>query len=288
MSLSRSLLFVPATNVRAVEKCTTLDCDGIILDLEDSVAADAKEAARQKVAALLQSGHIIFRKSLIRVNAVDSGEVFKDIKMIGRCSPVAIVIPKVQSAQDVMQIERALENMAEAKNTKLWVMIETARGVMNLAEICGSSPRLEGIILGPNDLLKDLGGRVTPNQDALITSYGLAIIAARAYGLKCIDGVYKYFKDTDGLTRNCQQGRDLGFDGKSLIHPGQIAITNAQYGPNADDITHAKALIAAFEAAQARGEGLAVLDDEMIENLHVEQARAMLRVASQISDKDNT
>ena len=282
MTPTRSLLFVPALNARAVEKSKGLDCDGVILDLEDSITPARKAEARDAAIIALADGGFAAPLQMVRVNDVEAEYFASDVSALAKAGVNAIVVPKINTAADVQAVVHILDAEPAAKYTRIWVMIETALGVMNLREICTESPRVVGMIVGPNDLLKDMKARETTGQDALLTSYGLCLLAARAYGLICIDGVYKKFADTAGFVANCTQGRALGFDGKSLIHPVQIGPANATFGPSAEEITYAKRQIEAYEAAEAKGTGVATLDGELVEKLHADDARALLKTAAAI------
>lgn len=282
---TRSLLFVPASNARAVEKSKSLDCDGIILDLEDSISPDRKGEARDAAIAALAAGGFTPPLKMVRVNSVDTTFFDDDVIALAKAGAGAIVVPKIDRAADLQAVVMLLDAEAAAKDTQIWIMIETAMGVMNLAEICAVSTRLKGIIVGPNDLLKDLKAVETAGQEALLTSYGLCLLAARAYGLTCIDGVYKQFKDAAGYEKNCAHGRVMGFDGKSLIHPTQIAAANVAFGPNAAEIDLAKRQIEAFEAAKMQGQGVAVVDGALVEGLHVDTARELLKMADAVAKR---
>ncbi len=282
----RSLLFVPALNARAVEKSKSLTCDGIILDLEDSIAPERKAEARDAAIAAIAQGGFTAHLQMVRVNSVESDFFTDDVKMLAQAGVRAIVVPKVDTAADLQAAVTLLEAEVAATDTQIWIMIESALGVMNLAEICTVSKRLKGIIVGPNDLLKDLKALESTGQDALLTSYGLCLLAARAYGLVCIDGVYKHFKDMTGFAKNCAMGRIMGFDGKSLIHPAQIADTNAAFGPSEAEIDLAKRQVQAFEIAVAEGKGVAVVDGALVEGLHVDTAHRLLRMADAIAKKE--
>jgi citrate lyase beta subunit len=288
MILTRSLLFVPALNARAVGKSKDLVCDGVILDLEDSIGPDRKAEARVAAIGALAKGGFAAHLHMVRVNSVDTEYFISDVSALAQEGVAAIVVPKVDSAADLQAAVALLDAEPAAKDTQIWIMIETALGVMNLREICAVSKRLKGIIVGPNDLLKDLKAVESPGQEALLASYGLCLLAARAYGLICIDGVYKQFKDAAGFAENCTMGRVLGFDGKSLIHPAQIAPANAAFGPSAADIDLAKRQLQAFEAAVAQGKGVAVVDGALVEGLHVETARGLLKMAEVIASKEGS
>lgn len=286
MTPTRSLLFVPALNARAVEKSRGLACDGIILDLEDSIAPERKAEARGAAITALAEGGFAAPLQMVRVNSVDTDYFTGDVRALAQAGVGAIVVPKVDRAADLQAAMALLEAEPAAENTQIWIMIETALGVMNLAEICAVSKRLKGIIVGPNDLLKDLKAVESPEQEALLTSYGLCLLAARAYGVLCIDGVYKQFTDAAGFAENCAMGRILGFDGKSVIHPAQIAAANAAFGPSAADIDLAKRQVQAFEVAKSQGQGVAVVDGALVEGLHVDMARSLLKMADAIANRE--
>lgn len=288
MTPSRSFLFVPVLNVRAVEKSKGLACDGIILDLEDAIAPDRKAEARKAAIDAVVQGDFTAALQMVRVNSVDTQYFIPDISALAQAGVAAIVVPKVNCAADLAVAVALLDGEPAAKDTQLWIMIETALGVMNLREICAVSKRLKGIIVGPNDLLKDLKAVESKGQEALLTGYGLCLLAARAYGLICIDGVYKQFTDAAGFVENCAMGRILGFDGKSLIHPAQIAPANAAFGPNEADIDLAKRQVQAFELAVAQGKGVAVVDGALVEGLHVETARDLLKMAKAIANREGS
>lgn len=281
----RSLLFVPVLNERALEKSKGLQCDGVMLDLEDSIQADRKDEARDTAIDALRVGGFASPLRMVRVNSVATEFFQSDVSALAKCNLDAIVVPKVETAADVHLAAGLLDAEFCAKDTLIWIMIESALGVMNLREICAASPRLAGMIMGPNDLLKNLRAKETKDQQAVLTSYGLCLLAARANGLICIDGVYKQFTDAKGYAANCAQGRILGFDGKSLIHPAQIDQANAAFGPSADDIAMAKRQIEAFGAATVMGKGVAVVDGELVEALHVDTAHGILKMATEIAKR---
>lgn len=282
----RSLLFVPAINQRALEKPRTLPCDGLILDLEDLIPPARKDEARLIVAEELDRGDFVAGLQMARVNAVTADYFEDDIKALAKAGAQAVLVPKVECAKDILSTAAILDSEAAAANMQIWFMIESALGVMNLREICTASSRLAGMIIGPNDLLKNLKASASVGQEAVLTSYGLCLIAARAYGLVCIDGIYKEFKDADGFQKNCAQGKLLGFDGKSLIHPAQIAQANASFGPTEAEIDLAKRQIEVFEQAEVQGLGVATLDGVLVEGLHVDTARKLLEMADAIAKQE--
>jgi citrate lyase beta subunit len=279
----RSVLYMPGSNARALEKARTLAADALILDLEDAVAPAEKPRARELVAEAVGSGGYGLRKLLVRINGLDTEWGIHDLRRALAAGPDAILVPKVETAA---QVERIAELMAEhgaPERARIWAMMETPRAVLNAGAVAAAHPRLEGFVLGTNDLAKDLNAAQTPDRLPLVTGLGLCLLAARAEGLVCVDGVYNAFKDDDGLRAACVQGRDMGFDGKSLIHPAQISVANEVFAPSAADIDEARRQVAAFEAAEERGEGVAVLDGRIVENLHVAAARRLLARAEAIA-----
>ncbi len=272
----RSVLYIPASKDRAIEKVQKLNTDGIIFDLEDAVAPDEKVAARAMLAEVLRGTDFGHRARLVRINPLDSiwgrddAAAFRDI-------PVeAILIPKVNTVADVDAVAEL------TPNTPLWAMMETPLGVLNAAAIA-AHPLIQGFVLGTNDLAKELGCRYRPEREPLMTSLQLCLLAARAHGLICLDGVYNFFRNEDGLRFECEQGRDMGFDGKTLIHPKQLGITNTSFSPSRAEIDLARRNIAAFEEAEQAGLGIAVVDGKIVENLHIVTARDTLAKAELIA-----
>lgn len=278
----RSVLYLPGSNARALEKAQSLPVDAIIFDLEDAVSPDQKVNARAALAEKLTQGDFGQRYRIVRINGLETEWGDSDLAQFAAVGPDAILIPKVESRDALNDIAALLDQVPAAKNTKLWAMMETPKGILNAAEIA-KSDRLEGFVMGTNDLAKDLGSRT---RDAMITSLQHCLLAARAEGLVCIDGVFNAFKDDDGLRAEAEQGRDFGFDGKSLIHPAQLAISNAVFGPSEDEVDTARRQIEAFQTAQADGKGVAVVDGKIVENLHVETARSLLAKASAIAEME--
>jgi (3S)-malyl-CoA thioesterase len=283
----RSLLYIPGSKTRALEKAQTLPTDGIIFDLEDAVSVDMKAEARGHVAEILRSGDFGNRALMVRINGFETAWALDDLSTIMDCGPEAILLPKVNSGADVQKLATILDNHPKCADTGIWAMMETPIGMLNAADIAGASPRLKGMVLGSNDLVKDLGALHTPDREPLITAMGLALLAAKAYGLICIDGVYNAFRDLDGLRHACTQGRMLGFDGKSLLHPDQLAIANEVFRPSDADIDLAQRQMEAFEAAESEGKGIAVLDGQIVEALHVVTARALLAKAKAIAQMES-
>lgn len=279
----RSVLYMPGSKSRALEKARTLAADALILDLEDAVAPAEKPAARDLVGAAVEGGGYGRRKLIVRINGLETEWGAADLERAAKAGPDAILLPKVESAADIARVADALVAHGAPEKTRIWAMMETPRGVLNAAAIAGAHERLEGFVLGTNDLVKDLGAAHTPDRLPLVASLGLCLLAARAEGLVCVDGVYNAFKDDEGLRASCVQGREMGFDGKTLIHPAQLAVTNEVFAPTDDDIALAKTQVEAFEEAEARGEGVAVVDGKIVENLHVVTARRLLARAEAIA-----
>jgi (3S)-malyl-CoA thioesterase len=275
----RSVLYIPGSNQRALDKARGLAADAIIFDLEDAVAPDAKDAARVTLREELDMGGYGNRTKLVRINGFDTPWGNADIQAFRNAGIDGLLLPKVNSAYD---IETLADMMSDVP---IWAMMETASGVLNAREIA-AHPRLAGIVMGTNDLVKELGARPGPDRAEIMTALQISVIAARADGVPIVDGVYNAFKDDEGLRRECEQGRDLGFDGKTLIHPAQLAIANEVFAPSAADLELAERQIAAFEEAEAEGKGVAVVDGKIVENLHVVTARALIAKASAISSLD--
>ncbi|MEM9975571.1 MAG: CoA ester lyase [Pseudomonadota bacterium] len=278
----RSVLYIPGGRERALEKAKGLPVDAIIFDLEDAVAPDEKPAARAVLAETLAGGGYGARAGLVRINGFDTAWGSDDLDVIAEARPEAILMPKVGSAAAVEQLARRLDARPETANTQIWAMMETPEGILNAAEVA-RAPRMGGFVMGTNDLAKDLGCRFRADRLPLQTSLQTCVLAARAAGIVCVDGVYNAFKDDEGLRAECEQGRDLGMDGKTLIHPAQIAIANTVFRPSEADVDLARRQIDAFEAAVANGEGVAVVDGKIVENLHVDTARATLAKAEAIA-----
>ena len=269
----RSMLYIPGSRPRALDKARGLACDAIIFDLEDAVSPDEKEDARKTLATALAEGGYGQRTKLVRVNGLDTVWGRDDIAAFAEADIDGLLIPKVNGAADLDAISDSAPDQA------LWAMVETARGVMNAQQIA-DHPAMAGFVMGTNDLAKELGSRT---RAAMLTSLQWSLLAARAAGIACIDGVYNAFKDEEGLRAECLEGRDLGFDGKTLIHPAQLAIANELFAPSEDEIELAKRQIAALEDAEAAGQGVAVVDGRIVENLHVVTARSILAKAEAIA-----
>ena len=279
----RSVLYMPGANERALEKAKGLDADALILDLEDAVAPDAKAEARDRVCAAASSGDYGAKEVTIRVNGLDTEWHADDIAAAAEAGPAAVVVPKVGSIDDVRAIEAGLEAGGAPDHTKIWAMVETPAAMLHAEEIAASSERLTVLVMGTNDLAKELHAEHVAGRQPLLTGLGLCLLAARATGKVILDGVYNDVKDAEGFEAECVQGRQLGFDGKTLIHPGQIEPCNRVWAPSADAVEDARALIATFEEAIAAGKGVVTHNGRMIENLHVDNARRILAVADAIA-----
>jgi citrate lyase beta subunit len=279
----RSVLYMPGSRPRALEKARSLPADALILDLEDAVAPSEKPRARELVAEAVAAGGYGGRKLLVRVNALDTEWGPADVARAAAAGPDAILLPKAERADDIRRLAALIDEGGAPASTRIWAMMETPRGILNAGAIAAAHPRLEGFVLGTNDLVKDLGATHTADRVPLVASLGLCLLAARAEGLVCVDGVYNAFQDEDGLRAACLQGREMGFDGKTLIHPDQIAVANAVFAPSPEDLALAREQVAAFEAAEARGEGVAVVNGRIVENLHVVSARRLIARAEAIT-----
>lgn len=271
----RSVLYMPASNARALEKARSIPCDGLILDLEDAVAPDAKPAAREAACAAAASGGYGAREVTIRVNGADTEWHADDLKAACEAGPDAVVVPKVSSADAVLQLVEAMAGLDAPEHTKLWAMVETPAAMLHAEEIAAVSDRLTVLVMGTNDLVKELYAEHVPGRQPVLPGLGLALLAARATGKAILDGVFNDVKDTDGFLAECRQGRELGFDGKTLIHPGQVAGANEAFAPSPRAVEEARGVLAAW---QAGGSGVVTYNGRMIENLHVESARRTLSI----------
>ncbi len=280
----RSVLYMPGANERALEKATGLAADALILDLEDAVAPDAKAEARDRVCAAATSGNYGAREVTIRVNGIGTPWHDDDLRAVAAAGPAAVVVPKVDSADAVHAIEKALEAGGAPEHTHIWGMLETPVAMLHAAEICAASERLSVLVMGTNDLAKELQAAHVPGRQPLLSGLGLCLLAARATGKVILDGVYNDIKDPEGFEAECTQGRDMGFDGKTLIHPSQLEPCNRVFAPAPDDVERSQRIIEAFEAAEAEGRGVVTVDGRMIENLHVDQARRTLALAAAIDE----
>jgi citrate lyase subunit beta/citryl-CoA lyase len=278
----RSLLYMPGSNPRALEKARSLPADGLIFDLEDAVAREAKESARAIVTAALAAGGYSDRELVLRVNAMDTPWGHADLAAAATMPIDAVLLPKVESPDRVALTVSLLDAFGAPERLAVWCMLETPRGILYAREIAAASPRLAALVLGASDLTKDLHALPTRDRLPLITSFSLAILAARAHGLAVLDGVHLDLADDEGFAAACWQGREIGFDGKTLIHPKQIAAANAAFAPTPEEVEWSRRIIAAHSEAAAAGKGVVLIDGRLVENLHVEDARRLLALAGEI------
>lgn len=279
----RSVLYMPGSNPRALEKGRGLAADGLILDLEDAVAPDAKAAARATIRDALAAGGYGRRELVVRANALASPWGYDDLVMAATSGADAVLLPKVESADTVRQACSVLRASGAPDSLSIWCMMETPLGMLRAAEIAGASPRLGALVMGTSDLAKDLHAAHTRDRLPMITSLGLCLLAARAHGLAILDGVHLDLDDEEGFAHACRQGRELGFDGKTLIHPKTIAACNTAFAPSADEVVQARRIIDAHAAALAEGKGVVVVDGRLVENLHVESARRLVALADAVA-----
>jgi citrate lyase subunit beta/citryl-CoA lyase len=280
----RSVLYMPGANTRALEKARTLAADALIFDLEDAVAPDAKEAARANVLAAARSKVYGRREIAIRCNGLATPWGKADAAAIATSGADAILVPKVESAADVAQVVALLDAAGAPASMAVWAMMETPKGILRAEEIAGSHPRLALFVMGTNDLVKDMRARHTPMRLPMVAALGIGMLAARAYGLTILDGVYNDIQDSEGFRAVCRQGLEMGFDGKTLIHPSQVEPCNEVFAPSSAELESAAKIVAAFRAAEAEGKGVVTVDGRMIENLHVEQAERALSLAAAIRE----
>lgn len=279
----RSVLYLPGSNPRALEKARTLPADALVLDLEDAVAPSAKDEARRLVLATLAAGGFGHRERVVRVNGLATAWGAADLEAAARSGADAVLLPKVEGAADVSAAERALDAAGAPRDLALWCMIETPRGVLASAEVAAASPRLAALVVGTSDLVKDLRARHTPGRSEVLASLSLVLLAARAHGLAALDGVHLDLGDDAGFEAACRQGRDLGFDGKTLIHPKTLEAANRTFGPSEEEVAGARRTIAAHEEARAAGKGVVVVDGRLVEALHVAEARRVVALAEAVA-----
>lgn len=277
------MLFMPASNARALEKARTLPSDGVIFDLEDAVAPDAKADARKQAAAALKDSAYGRRLRVLRINGLDTGWWRDDLAVASAAKPDAILIPKVDSPDILERVEEEMAWLGGFDSVALWSMIETPKAFLRLEALAEATDRQTTWVIGTNDLVKDLRARHTKDRMPVMMALSNALLVARAYGLDILDGVYGNFRDSEGFEAECQQAKSMGFDGKTLIHPAQIDPANAVFAPSDEDIAYARRMIEAFDAAKAAGKGVAVLDGRMIEELHVHTARQQVAMAEAIA-----
>jgi citrate lyase subunit beta / citryl-CoA lyase len=272
----RSVLYMPSSNERALEKAKTIACDALILDLEDAVAPEAKPAARDAACAAAAGGEYGLREVTIRVNGADTAWHADDLRAACAAGPDAIVVPKVNSADAVRSLVDAMSSYGAPERTRLWAMVETPVAMLHAEEIAAASERLTVLVMGTNDLAKELYAEHVPGRQPLLAGLGLALLAARATGKAILDGVFNDVQDADGFLAECRQGRELGFDGKTLIHPGQVAGANEAFAPSEQAVDDARGILQAW--ADGAGSGVVTYRGRMVENLHVDTARRTLAI----------
>ena len=279
----RSVLYMPSANARALEKAKALPADAIIFDLEDAVAPDAKETAREAACAAVTSGEYGGRELTIRVNGLDTQWHADDIKAAAKAGPDGIVVPKVNSADEVRQLVASLEAAGAPEKTKLWAMVETPAAFLSALDIATASDRLAVLVMGTNDLAKELNAEHVPGRQPLLTGLGLALLAARAAGKVILDGVYNDVKNAEGFLAETVQGKQMGFDGKTLIHPSQVEPCNDVFAPSEQEVADAAEVIQVWEETLREGKGVATVNGRMIENLHVDNARRVIDISNAIT-----
>ncbi|MFP6836556.1 MAG: CoA ester lyase [Pseudomonadales bacterium] len=281
----RSVLYMPGANVRALEKARALDCDSVIFDLEDAVAVDAKQSARRRVVEAVEQGGYGHREVVVRVNGLNTAWGAEDVDAFAGLGVDALLFPKVESPGQVSDIVAAVD-AAGGGDVPLWLMIETPLGVLDVRAVAMSSSRVHCLVMGTSDLVKELRSRHTESRSNLDYALQHCVMVARSTGLDILDGVHLDFRNLDSFRLACEQGRDIGFDGKTLIHPSQIDIANQAYGYGADEAEHARAVIGVWRDAQAQAKGVAVLDGQLIENLHVAEAERVLAFSEWLTGRD--
>jgi len=283
----RSVLYMPGSNARALDKARTLPADGVILDLEDSVAPDAKEAARQQVVDAVKTGGFSSREVFIRINGVDTPWHADDLSAAAHAAPDVILVPKISSPDTLELIGRRMLDMGTDHKTRVWAMIETPLAIFNILSIAAaardSETRLAGFVIGTNDLAKDTRARLVPGRAPMLAWLSMCVAAARIHGIDILDGVYNDLGNTDGFAKECVQGVELGFDGKTLIHPSQIEPCNTAFSPSPADVEQARKMIAAFDLPENKGKGVVSIEGRMVERLHADMARRTVAIAEAIS-----
>lgn len=282
----RSVLYMPGSNARALEKAKTLPVDGIILDLEDAVAPDAKEKARAQVMQVVRAGGFGHREVVIRLNALDTPWFAHDFEAAIAARPDAILVPKISTAEQIEMIGTRLLDTHADHHVRLWAMIETPAAIFNIRELAAeaqdSESRLAGFVIGTNDLAKETRARIVPGRVPMLPWLSACVLAAHAYGIDVLDGVYNDIADTAGFAAECAQGRDMGFDGKTLIHPSQVEPCNTAFSPSAEESAQARKIIAAFDRPENHGKGVVQIDGRMVERMHADIARRTVAIAEAI------
>jgi citrate lyase subunit beta / citryl-CoA lyase len=283
----RSVLYMPGSNARAIEKARTLPADTVILDLEDSVAPDAKAAARKQVLDAVTAGGFGAREVIVRINGLDTQWWLEDLDAVAKSKPDAVLVPKVSSPRNLEDVAERLVDISADHKIRVWAMMETPLAMLNAAAIAGAAKdvetRLAGFVMGTNDLAKDTRAKITPGRAAMLPWLMNCVAAARAFGIDILDGVYNDLGNAEGFAQECAQARDMGFDGKTLIHPNQIEPCNAAFSPAAEEVAQAKKIIAAFDLPENKGKGVIQLEGRMVERLHADMARRTVAIADAIA-----
>lgn len=282
----RSVLYMPGSNARAIEKARALPADAVILDLEDSVAPEAKAAARQQVMDAVAAGSFGTREVIVRINGLDTQWWLDDLNAAAKAKPDAVLVPKVSSPGNLEDIAERLVDISADQKIRVWAMMETPLAMLNARDIAAAArdveTRLTAFVMGTNDLAKETRAKITPGRAAMLPWLMTCVAAARAFALDIIDGVYNDLADAEGFARECSEARDMGFDGKTLIHPNQIGPCNAAFSPSAEEVAQAKKIIAAFELPENRDKGVVQLEGRMVERLHADMARRTVAIAQAI------
>jgi citrate lyase subunit beta/citryl-CoA lyase len=283
----RSVLYMPGSNARAIEKARTLPADAIILDLEDSVAPDAKAAARKQVLDAVTAGGFGAREVIVRINGLDTEWWLPDLDAVAKAKPDAVLVPKISIPRNLEDVAERLVDISADHKIRVWAMMETPLAMLNAAAIAATAKdvetRLAGFVMGTNDLAKDTRAKIMPGRAAMLPWLMTCVAAARAFGIDILDGVYNDLGDPEGFARECAQARDMGFDGKTLIHPNQIEPCNAAFSPGTDEVAQAEKIIAAFDLPENKGKGVIQLEGRMVERLHADMARRTVAIADAIT-----
>ena len=285
----RSVLYMPGSNTRAIEKARTLAVDAIILDLEDSVAPEGKASARKQVSDAVIAGGFGSRELIVRINGLDTAWWLEDLDVVAKAKPDAVLIPKVSIPSQLEDVAERLVDISADHRIRVWAMMETPLAMLNAREIAAAAKdaetRLAAFVMGTNDLAKETRAKLTSGRAAMLPWLMNCVAAARAYGLDILDGVFNDLADAEGFARECAQGRDLGFDGKTLIHPNQVAACNGAFSPSDEEVAQARKVIAAFELPENRDKGVVALDGRMVERLHADMARRTVAIAQAIAGR---
>jgi citrate lyase subunit beta / citryl-CoA lyase len=283
----RSVLYMPGSNVRALEKARELPVDGVILDLEDAVAPEAKGVARELIKKTLQKGGFGDREVLVRINGLDTRWWVDDLHAVADCRPDAVLVPKISDPHQLQDLAARIVDMGTDPHIRVWAMMETPLAMLNVAAIAAaahdSETRLSGFVMGTNDLAKDTRARIVPGREPMLPWLSNCVAAARAFGLDILDGVYNDLGNAEGFVEECRQARDLGFDGKTLIHPKQIEACNGAFSPAPEEVAAARKIIAAFDLPENQGKGVIQIEGRMVERLHADMARRTVEIADMIA-----